>query len=50
MANISDDTFDKLKKIAKEEFGVEVVKGDKPMTFKTVFGFDVEDLKELKEE
>ena len=50
MANIKDDVFEKLKKIAEEEFGVTIVRGDTPNTFKTVFGFGKEDIEELKEE
>lgn len=46
---MSEDKFEKLKKIAKEEFGVDIIKGDKPDTFKTVFGFEVKDVKDLKE-
>ena len=46
---MSKDKFEKLKKIAKEEFGVDIIKGDKPDTFKTVFGFNVKDIEKLKE-
>ena len=46
---MSEDKFEKLKKIAKEEFGVDIIKSDKSGTFKTVFGFDVNDVKDLKE-
>ncbi len=41
--------FEKLQKIAREEFGVEIVKAEKPNTFKNVFGFDKDDIKDLKE-
>ena len=46
---MSKDKFEKLKKIAEEEFGVTIVRGDKPGTFKTVFGFNVKDIEKLKE-
>ena len=46
---MSEDKFEKLKKIAKEEFGVDIIKSDKPDTFKTVFGFDMKDIEALKE-
>ena len=44
---MSEDKFEKLKKIAKEEFGVDIIKGDKPNTFKTVFGLEVKDIEAL---
>ena len=37
--------FEKLQKIAKEEFGVTIVRSDKKSSFKELFGFDVKDLK-----
>lgn len=46
---MSDSTFDKLKQLAKEEFGVEIIRDDKPRDFKTVFGFDMKDIEDLKE-
>ena len=47
--SMSEDKFEKLKKIAKEEFGVELIRSNKPSDFKIVFGFDVKDIKDLKE-
>ena len=37
--------FEKLKEIAREQFGVEIVSSDKPSNFKEVFGFDVKEIK-----
>ena len=45
---MSDERFKKLKKIAKEEFGVEIVRCEKTSNFNEVFGFDVEELREEK--
>lgn len=39
---MNDERFEKLKKIAKEEFGVEIVRREETSNFKEVFGFDVE--------
>lgn len=38
------DLFEQLKKIAKEEFGVELVQGQSKLSFKELFGFDSCDL------
>ena len=38
--------FEKLQKIAREEFGVTIVRSDKKSSFKELFGFDVKDLKD----
>lgn len=38
--------FEKLQKIAKEEFSVTIVRSDKKSNFKELFGFDVKDLEE----
>jgi hypothetical protein len=40
--------FEKLKEIAKKEFGVTLVQGDKKSSFKELFGFEVKDLEEKK--
>ena len=37
--------FEKLKEIAKKEFGVKITQSDKKSDFKELFGFDVKDLK-----
>ena len=41
--------FEKLKEIAKKEFGVTLVQSDKKSSFKELFGFDMKDLEEDKE-
>lgn len=41
--------FEKLKEIAKKEFGVTLIQSDKKSGFKELFGFDVKDLEEKKE-
>ena len=38
---MSEEQFEKLKKIAREEFGVEIVRTEGKSNFKEVFGFDV---------
>lgn len=40
--------FEKLKKIAKKEFGVSLSQSDKKSSFKELFGFDAKDLEEKK--
>ena len=40
--------FEKLKEIAKKEFGVTLIQGDKKSSFKELFGFDMKDLEEKK--
>ena len=42
---MSEEQFEKLKKIAREEFGVEIVRAEEKEGFKEVFGFDVEEVK-----
>ena len=37
--------FEKLQEIAREQFGVEIVRNENPSNFKEVFGFDVEEIK-----
>ena len=39
------EQFEKLQKIAREQFGVEIVRSAKSSSFKEVFGFDVEEIK-----
>ena len=39
------EQFEKLQKIAREQFGVEIVRSENPSNFKEVFGFDVEEMK-----
>ena len=43
---MSEEQFEKLKKIAREEFGVEIVRSEKKEEFKEVFGFEVGEVKE----
>lgn len=42
--------FTKLQEIAEEMFGVKIKRTEEPMSFKDIFGFDAEDLKELQKE
>ena len=42
---MSEENFTKLGVLAREQFGGEIVRSEKPSNFKEVFGFDVEDLK-----
>ena len=42
--------FTKLQEIAKEMFGVKIKRAEEPMSFKDIFGFDAEDLKEIKKQ
>lgn len=42
--------FTKLQEIAEEMFGVKIKKTEEPMSFKDIFGFDAEDLKEIQKE
>ena len=44
---MSDERFERLKKIAKEEFGVEIVRCEKEEGFKEVFGFEVGEVEKL---
>ena len=37
--------FEKLKEIAREQFGVEIIRNENPSNFKEVFGFDVKEIK-----
>lgn len=37
--------FEKLQEIAREQFGVKIIRSETPSNFKEVFGFDVEDVK-----
>ena len=36
--------FEKLKEIAKKEFGITLIQGEKKSSCKELFGFDVKDL------
>ena len=45
---MNDERFERLKKIAREEFGVEIVRNEKKEGFKEVFGFEVVEVKEMK--
>ena len=40
--------FEKLKEIAKKEFGVTLIQSEKKSSFKELFGFDMKDLEEKK--
>lgn len=42
---MNEENFTKLGVLAREQFGGEIVRSEKPSNFKEVFGFDVEDLK-----
>ena len=42
---MSEERFERLQKIAREEFGVEIVRTEGKSSFKEVFGFDVEEVK-----
>ena len=42
------EMFEKLKKLAREEFGVEIVRKEGTSSFKEVFWFDVKELREEK--
>ena len=39
-----DSRFEKLKKIAIEEFGLQIKKVNQTMSFESIFGMDVRDL------
>jgi hypothetical protein len=41
-----DERFERLKKIAKEEFGAEIVRCEKTSNFNEIYGFDVEEVEE----
>jgi hypothetical protein len=45
---MNDKRFEQLKKIAKDEFGVEIVRSESPSSFKELFGFDVKEVEEMK--
>lgn len=47
MTFMNDATFDKLKKLAKEEFGVEISRGENKSSFKKLFGVDEESAKKI---
>ena len=38
------DIFEKLKKIAADEFGCTLIQGEQKRTFRDVFGFSTEDI------
>ena len=45
------DAFEKLEKIAEEEFGYKIVKSEKKTDIKKLFGFNSEEIEErMKEE
>ena len=44
---MSDSTFNKLKKLAKEEFGVEILRSENKSSFKELFGIDKETAKKI---
>lgn len=46
---MTDDVFEKLKQIAKEQFGCTIVRSNEKMDFKQIFGFDEKDLEFMKE-
>ena len=45
---MSEEKFEKLRNLARREFGVEIVRSKKVEGFKEVFGFDVKELREEK--
>jgi hypothetical protein len=42
---MSEENFEKLRDLARKEFGVEILRNEKASNFKEVFGFDVEEIK-----
>ena len=42
---MSEERFEQLRQLAREEFDVEIVKKNEASSFKEVFGFDVEEMK-----
>lgn len=37
--------FEKLQEIAREQFGIKIVRSENSSSFKEVFGFDVKEIK-----
>jgi hypothetical protein len=44
---MSEERFERLQKIAREEFGVTISRSDKKSSFKEVFGLDVETARQI---
>ena len=44
---MSDERFEKLKKIAREEFGCEISRSEEKSSFKEVFGIDGETARQI---